>query len=130
MVSIISARTLDADSRVQFFKRFGRVYFIMAGSALAVALTTGWIFLAQTPWSDNHARIAVGSGALLLTLASGIVQARDLTRRRTRLVQEPRDAELAKSVLFRARLAAGLRVLIGVFSLGIVVQVVLLLSAG
>lgn len=127
MVSLISARTLEAEARVKFFKRFGRAYFTMAGVALVVALAVGWVFLAQIAWTPQHTRIAVASSALVLNLAAGVIQARDLTRRRARLVEAPGDARLARSIKTRASLATGLRALIGVFSLGIVIQVAILL---
>lgn len=128
MVSLISARTLEAEARIRFFHRFGRAYLVMAGTALIVALALGWLFLSQIPWTAAHSRIAIASTSLVVTLAAGIAQARDLTRRRTRLVLEPENAALARSIKSRANFATALRALIGVFSLGIVINAAILLS--
>lgn len=128
LVAIVSARTHEPDARVRFFKRFGRAYLALAGIALVVSFIVGWILLTQVPWGGAHTRIAIASTALILTLGAGVLQARDLTRRRARLALDPQNAPLAQGIKTRARFATALRALIGVFSLAIVIHAAVLLA--
>lgn len=127
VVSVVSAKTLEPEARVAFFRRFGAAYLKVAGPALLVALALGWMFLSRLPWSDELARMVVASGALVLLLIAGIVQARDLTRLRERLSDAPDDGVLAQRIRVRARTAGILRGLIGVLTLGIIVHAAILL---
>src|SRR5690625_596688 len=68
VVAIVSSKTLEPSQRVTFFKRFGRVYLRVAGSALVMMYVTCWVLLAQTPWSGELVRITAASAALLLIL--------------------------------------------------------------
>ncbi|HRN30279.1 MAG TPA: hypothetical protein PK890_11355, partial [Terrimesophilobacter sp.] len=84
VVSLVSARALEPDARVLFFRRFGAAYFWVSTPALLVALGIGWVFLARLPWSDELTRMAVASVVLVVILIGGIIQARNLTRLRER----------------------------------------------
>lgn len=128
VVAIISSRTLEPEARVRFFQRFGRAYFRFAGAALAVIYAVGWTLLSRTDWSGEHTRMLVASILLLFVLGAGIVQARDLTRRRARLALAPEDGALASSIHIRARAALILRIMIGVLSLGLLVHAAVLLA--
>lgn len=128
IVSLISSRALDPDARIRFFRMLGGAYLKVMVPALLLTYMTGWLVLAQRPWSVGVTWLAVGSGLLLLVLLAGVMQARDMTRLRRRASAEPENAMLALTIRRRARSAAILRGLIGVLTLGIVVNVALLLT--
>lgn len=128
VVSMVSAKVLDGEARVRFFRSFGGAYFKVSVPALLVAYAIGWAFLARLPWSSELTRMAVASALLLVILVVGIVQARGLTRLRERFATEPTDAALGQKIRRRARAAAILRGLIGLLTLGLAVHAAVLLS--
>lgn len=132
VVAIVSSKTLEPSQRVTFFKRFGRVYLRVAGSALVIMYVTGWALLAQIPWSGELVRITAASAALLLILIAGIIQARNLTKLRTQALQTPENQQesqaLLQTIKRRARAATILRTLIGLITVVLVIEATMLLS--
>lgn len=127
MVSVVSSKTLDPKDRVVFFRKFGATYFTVAFISLLVAYATGWALLTGLPWAPVMTRMALGSVVLLAVLALGIWQARSLNRMRARLALTPGDDALARAVTRGGRTAVVLRGLIGLVTLGIIINVTLLL---
>lgn len=132
VVAVISSKTLEPSQRVTFFKRFGRAYLRLAGTALVIMYVTGWALIAQIPWSSDLLRITVASAALLLILIAGIIQARNLTKLRTKALNvkenEPEGLQLLQTIQRRARAANVLRALIGVFTVVLVIKATLLVN--
>lgn len=123
IVAATSAKALDAEARVRFFRRFGGDYLKVALPALLIAYATGWALLGRLPWSAGHTRLAVACGLLLAVLLLGIAQARDLTRLRQRLASAPEETSLATQIWSKSRAAALLRGLIGLITLFMAVDV-------
>ena len=88
--------------------------------ALAMALTTGAVLVYGRPWDSALTAAAVAAGSLVGVTATGIVQARRMTRLRRRALHHPDDMGLAGRVRRGARVAGALRALIGVISLALV----------
>lgn len=128
VVSAITRKTLDGRTRVDFFRRFGAAIFAVTIPALLVAYASGWTLLARLPWSGGLTRMAVGSAALLLVVVVGVIQARDLTRLRRRLAAEAGNDNLARTIRKRAHAATAARGLIGILTLGLVINTAVLLT--
>lgn len=132
VVAIVSSKTLEPSQRVTFFKRFGRVYLRVAGTALVIMYATGWTLLSQVPWSSELVRITAASAALLLILIAGIIQARNLTKLRMQVLQTPENQQesqaLLQTIKRRARAATILRTLIGLITVVLVIEATILLS--
>lgn len=120
VVARAAAATLDAGSRVAFFRSLGRSYLGVGLPALLVALLTG-AFLVRGHDRDallvSTAAVAV---VLLATLAVAVAQARRMTVLRRSLLDAPGDERLADQVHRGARAAGGLRAVLGLLSLALV----------
>jgi hypothetical protein len=127
VVSFVSSKTLDGRARVDFFRGLGRAYLKMTTPALLVAYAAGWILLARAPWTAGSTRMVIGSAVLLAVLIAGVIQARDLTRLRMRLPAEPQNEALVRAVRVRARAASLVRGLLGILTLGLIINVAVLL---
>lgn len=128
VVSVISAKTLDGPARVRFFRMLGSAYLKFTGPALLVAYAVGWSFLTRLTWTGGSTRLAVGSALLLIVLAAGVAQARNMTRLRRRAFAEPANDALGQAIRRRARAATILRALIGILSLWLVIEVAIRLT--
>lgn len=121
VVSSAARKTLDEPSRVAFFRALGRRYGVVAGSALVVALATGWL-LAGSParWSGWLWAAVALSAALVVATIVGVVQARAITRLRQSALNGP--AGEAPGVALRRKVAAArlLRSAIALLTLAVV----------
>lgn len=122
VVARVATRTMDDAARVAFFRDLGRAYLITGGSALVLALISGGALLAGHPWDGWSTAVVALAAALILTTITGILQARRMTRLRSRALEQP---ELRERVRHDARRAGMLRGLIGALSLALLVLGVL-----
>lgn len=120
VVARVAARTLEPASRVAFFRALGRSYLFVGTPALLIAIGTGAALASQLPWDGVLVAAAVLAAALLVSLAAGVVQARQLTRLRVAALTDPSDSALARRVRHGARAATALRALIGLLSLALI----------
>jgi putative copper export protein len=120
VVARVAKRELGAPARVVFFRSLGRTYGMVGGSALAVALLTGTVLMAERGWDQAAGAAVLLALALVLSTVAGIAQARAMTRLRQRAVDEPFDASLHALVERRARRALMMRTAIGALTLALV----------
>jgi uncharacterized membrane protein len=118
VVARAASATLDPAARIEFFRALGRAYGVVGGLALLVALASGAILLDDHPWDGLLIATAIVAGALLLALATGVAQARAMTRLRRRALESP---ELGARVHRGAALAGALRGLIALLTLALVI---------
>jgi hypothetical protein len=121
-VSLTTSKTLDPQTRINFFQKFGRTYLLITVPALIVTYIVGWAFLSRLPWSGELTRMAAASVLLVVVLIAGVLQARSLTSTRAQLAANAGDAQLAEKVRRGARTAVILRGLIGFITLGMTVH--------
>lgn len=124
IVARASAAHLGQETRVAFFRDFGRNYGIVATAALIVAYICGGILLAGDPWDGMSTALTACAAALVVALAVGVAQARRMTRLRHRLSATPDDGHLTTRIARSARLALVLRAGLVVLTLGIFVVAV------
>jgi hypothetical protein len=125
VVARAASATLDAAGRIEFFRALGRAYGIVGGLALLVAIGCGAVLLSGHPWEWRMVVTAVLASNLLLVTATGIWQARRMTRLRRRALSDP---GLGKAVRRGAIAAQALRGAIGLNTLALVVLAAALAS--
>jgi hypothetical protein len=125
VVARAASATLAPAERIAFFRALGRAYALVGCLALLVALAAGAILLDGHPWDGLLVATAIVAGALLLALATGMAQARAMTRLRRRALHQPR---LDDRVRRGAVLAGALRGAIGALTLALVVLAAALLA--
>ncbi|WP_182358719.1 hypothetical protein [Tomitella gaofuii] len=113
-VARTSSATLEPMARVSFFRAFGRAYGIFATIDLLVGLIAGAVLLGTAPWTGMSTALTVLAAALVVALAWGIVQARNMTRLRRRA--EESGGALDGHVARGGRSAAALRGAIGLLT--------------
>ncbi|HWC08824.1 MAG TPA: hypothetical protein VG458_07205 [Solirubrobacterales bacterium] len=120
VVARAASRTLGPRERVAFFRTLGRSYGVVGSVSLLVALTCGALLLRGHPWDGLLIAAASVAGALVLATATGIAQARAMTRLRHRSMAEPSEA-IEAQVRRGAILAGALRGTIALLTLALVV---------
>lgn len=126
VVTRVARRTVGAAQQVTFFRRLGRVYGVVGGLALAVALASGAGLLYGRVPDGVMIATAVVAAALAAATLVGVGQARQMTRLRHHGVHRPGDAVLTRRIRRGARIANVLRALIGVLSISLLVLGVVL----
>lgn len=121
VVARAATSTLDAASRVAFFRSLGRLYMWVGVPALAVALATGAVLARDVDTDGSYAALVVVLVALVGGLAVAVAQARRMTRLRQRLLDSPADASLQARVARGGRTAGLLRAALGLLSITAVV---------
>jgi uncharacterized membrane protein len=121
VVASAARSSLDAPTRVAFFRALGRRYGMVGGGALAtvigVGLAMGW---PPSSWDRLEDTAAALTAAVVVATAAGVGQARGMTRLRQRSLERPTDPSLAERVRLGARVATVLRGLIAALSLAVV----------
>lgn len=117
VVARVARDTVGAAERVAFFRRLGRVYAVVGGLALALALASGAGLLYDHSSNGVVVATAIVAAALVAATVVGVGQARQMTRLRRRGVQHPDDAALTRRIHRGARTARVLRALIGALSM-------------
>ena len=125
----VARQQLNPSSQVAFFRVLGRRYLPIGSAALALALGAGGGLLSSRRWDGTTLATVCVAGALIVTLAVGVVQARRMTRLRSRMLASPADSELASAVRRGAIRAALLRATIGLLSLTLLALAVVLASS-
>lgn len=120
VVARVASHTLAPAQRISLFRGLGRTYGVIGGLALLAALGTGAALVSDQAWGATLTATTVVAGALLLSTALGIVQARRMTRLRRTAVAQPQDAALAVRIREGARNAGLLRAVIGALSLALI----------
>ncbi|HEU0256448.1 MAG TPA: hypothetical protein VFQ96_01260 [Microbacteriaceae bacterium] len=123
VIARTTTATLSPQSRVAFFRHFGKVYGIASTVALVVALAFGLILLVGMPWTALSTWCAALSVFLIVVLIAGVLQARAQRRMRQQLIASPDQALQARTAT-GARAAAVLRAGLGVVSIAILVLAV------
>lgn len=121
VVALTARRSLDEKSRVSFFRALGRRYLSVGGSALVVALATGWALLDQRGWDALAVITAALALGLVVLLAVAVGQARRMTKLRQRALGTPNDEVLKQRVRDRGRTAGVLRGVLGLLSVTLVI---------
>lgn len=121
LVARVTTRTLAVADRVAFFRGLGRIYGVVGGLALLIALGSGAALLSNRSWTGTLVAATVLAGVLVLALGAGVVQARRMTALRRRAVIDPNDAALAGQVAGGARRAGLLRAGLAGLTLALVV---------
>lgn len=127
MLAVISKRAFEPTVRAAFFRRFARTYFPTFGSALVVAAIAGFIMLIDRGYDGIAWAITILVIIILVALAAGVVQARAMTRLRTRAAElgDAVDADLARQITRQGRSAAALRGSLGILSAAVFVLAIL-----
>jgi putative copper export protein len=119
VVAQVARRTLDPAARIAFFRTLGRTYGVVGGLSLLVALGTGAALLPE-PLSAPRDLAAIALGAaLLLATATGVRQARAMTRLRMRALHETEASQLARALRLATLAATLLRASIGLLTLAL-----------
>jgi uncharacterized membrane protein len=119
VVARVARRELEAPARVAFFRSLGRSYGKVGGSALAVAVLTGTVLIAQRGWDRSAGAAALLASALIVSTVAGVAQARRMTRLRQRALHAPLDPTLSAPIDHGARQALILRTAIGALTLAL-----------
>jgi uncharacterized membrane protein len=120
VVARTATTTLDAATRVVFFRSLGRSYLLLGLPALIVALAAGAVQARHERWSALLIATAVVAAVLLASFAVAVMQARRMTRLRRRLLESPDDRQMRDQVRRGARAAGGLRGVLGLLSVALV----------
>lgn len=128
ILSLTSRRVLTPADRTRLFHAFGRRYFPIAGTALAVATACGFALLISRGWDGLATSICIVIAVLVVTLLIGVRQAKGMRRLRAAAANDPDDNAAQRSVIAKGRWAAATRALLGVLSL--VVFVLAISTAG
>jgi hypothetical protein len=116
VVARVASRTLTAVDRVHFFRGLGRTYGPVGGAALLTALGGGATLVVDQPLDGLIVAGSVVAGALMVTTAVGVAQARRMTQLRLRAAVSAGDPRMRQIVRRGAIRAAVLRLLIGALS--------------
>lgn len=119
VVARVARATLGPAERVAFFRGLGRAYGLIGGAALAAALASGAVLASRYSWSGPMAASAAVAAGLVAVTATGIAQARRMTRLRRDVMRDPGRLDLTARVRRGARNAAVLRAAIAAFSLAL-----------
>jgi hypothetical protein len=125
VVARVASRTLTAAERVHFFRDLGRTYGPVGGAALLTALGAGATLVVDQPLDGLIVAGSVVAGALVVTTAVGVVQARLMTQLRLWAAANAEDPRACYVVLRGAFRAAVLRLLIGALSVALMFLAVL-----
>lgn len=128
VVTRVARRQLTPADQVAFFRDLGRSFGIVGATALVVALACGTAMASDREWSGTTLAAAIIATALTIATASGVAQARRMTRLRARAVQHPDDDALADRVRRGAARALALRGAIGALTLALLLVGALLAS--
>lgn len=120
VVARTATATLDAATRVVFFRSLGRSYLLVGLPALIVALAAGAVQARHERWSALLIATAVVAAVLLASFAVAVMQARRMTRLRRRLLESPDDRQMRDQVRRGARAAGALRGVLGLLSVALV----------
>jgi uncharacterized membrane protein len=121
VVARVATTTLDAASRVAFFRALGRLYFWVGVPALVVALISGAVLARDVDKNGTYVALVIVVLALLAGLAVAVAQARRMTRLRQLLLASPADQALQAQVARGGRTAGLLRAALGLLSITAVV---------
>jgi hypothetical protein len=116
VVARVASRTLTAAERVHFFRDLGRTYGPVGGAALLTALGAGATLLVDQPLDGLIVAGSVVAGALVVTTAVGIAQARQMTQLRLQAAVNAGNPRMRHIVRRGAIRAALLRLLISALS--------------
>jgi uncharacterized membrane protein len=119
VVSRSAAQCLPPELRIAFFRRLGRAYSRVGTTALVIALAAGAALVHGRPMDGRAMTAVVLAAALVVAVAFGVVQARQIGRLRREALGRPDDSQLARRVARGARRAVLLRASIGVFSVAL-----------
>lgn len=120
IIARVATKELDPAARITFFRTLGRVHGTIGTIALIVALASGAGLMSQIAWGVTAWVTAAIGIVLVLALLVGMAQAREMTRLRRRLVENPDDQALSGRVARGARRATVLRAGLGVLTLALI----------
>ena len=126
VVARVAQRTLPPGERVAFFRGLGRAYGPVGGIALGVALGCGAGLLWGRAWDGTLIAATALAACLVAVTATGVAQARWMTRLRQDALGSPGDVTLDGRIRRGALGAAALRAAIAALSLALIALGVLL----
>lgn len=129
VVANAARKVLDAPNQVRFFRAVGQRYAVVGTASLLVAIGAGlWLAWPPRTWSETFDAAVALAGLLGVATASGMAQARAMTRMRRRSIAAPDDAAAAQAVRRGRRVAGVLRGLMGAITAAIVILAALTVS--
>ena len=117
MVARTATATMAPPDRIAFFRIFGRRFGTLSTVALLGALASGGVLLGTRTWDGLSWAMVIVAAVLLLTLATGVVQARRMTRLRHSAIIAPGDPGIQRQIAVGSRYAIWLRAVLGAISL-------------
>lgn len=121
LVARVARRALDDRTFIGLFCELGRVYRVVGTASLVVAVAVGLALGWPVSAHGLDLAIVVSSAFLVGVTIAGMTQARRMTIRRLRALNDPRDQVAAEEVRRGAAVAGVLRGLIGLSTVAIVV---------
>jgi hypothetical protein len=119
VVARVASRTLTEADRVQFFRGLGGTYAPVGGAALGTALVAGAFLAGDRALDGPLVAASAVAGALVVTTAVGIAQARRMTQLRLSAAAISDDPRVSHDVRHGATRATLLRLLIGALSIAL-----------
>lgn len=127
MVARTATATMAPADRIAFFRRFGRRFGTLSTTALLTALIAGGVLLGARSW-DGLSWAMVGVSALLLiAVATGVAQARRMTRLRHAAIMTPGAPGGQRQIATGSKYAVWLRAALGAISF--LLMILILISA-
>ncbi|WP_033295021.1 hypothetical protein [Amycolatopsis jejuensis] len=120
VVARVASATLDAATRVAFFRSLGRAYLRVGCPALVIALVDGGVLLRDRSWDGLLVATVIVAAVLVTTFGIAVVQARRMSQ--LRLLSTSGDRRLSEQVRRGARTAGSLRAALGALSVALVVM--------
>jgi hypothetical protein len=115
IVARVTRHTLSAQTRIEFFRRVGKIYGVVGTGCLAFAIVAFVAIFGPPSRFPRRGLVAFGLSVLLMLLTVvGMLQAKSMTIARRREVEMPGDAIARRRLERGARLAAALRLTIAV----------------
>jgi uncharacterized membrane protein len=113
---------LDESSQVAFFRAVGRRYGMVGTASLLIAIAAG-LALSWPPssWSRTIDAAVVLAGVLVVATIAGMMQAREMTALRRKLIAHPGDSSTALALRRGRLLANAIRGLMALMTLAIVI---------
>lgn len=125
MVARTATATLTPADRIAFFRRFGRRFGTLSTAALLTALVAGGVLLGARRWDGLSWAMVFVAAVLLIAVATGVAQARRMTRLRHSAIMAPNDSSSQRQIATGRRYAVWLRAALGAISFLLLILVLI-----
>lgn len=120
VVAQVTRRTLSTRDRIATFRRLGRLYGPLGGSALVIAIVLGIVLLGTNLNNGLFVATSAVTACLVVVTILGVLQARLMTRMRSQAHDRRPDAADNRAKHGQSQ-ATTLRITIGVLTLALIV---------